>query len=80
MNDNALKIEFIFFSERITHTLHILICIRSYIVVSIENTYIANKSSFEQLLEKDVYKNIVTVFLRKYFNNFKIIYTLFVYL
>lgn len=84
MNDNALKIEFIlFFSGRMTHMLHVLICIRSYnitskFVISIENRQIANKNSFEQFLEKDAYKNIVTVFLRKYFNNFEIIYTLFV--
>lgn len=44
MNDNALKIELIFFSGRITHTLHILIykLIWSYnmtsrFVVSVEN-------------------------------------------
>lgn len=34
MNNNALEVKLIFFSGRLTHTLHILICIRSYNITS----------------------------------------------
>lgn len=76
MNHNTLKIELMFFSGSITHMLQILVCVRSYnitsmFIVSVENMHrLPMRTHLNNFFEKDPYKNIATVFLKKDFNDF----------